>query len=80
MANILAESIDKKMASESLQRSEEKFRGLLKSVSDGNIIVNSFGRTGNVNKMLEKMTDYERNELVGKSVELLAPDRYTRHK
>jgi PAS domain S-box-containing protein len=55
---------------------EAKFRDLLESTPDAIIIVNKLGRIVLANSEAEKVFNYERREMLGKSVELLLPDRF----
>jgi PAS domain S-box-containing protein len=61
---------------ETLQASEEKFRALLESAPDAMIIVNVDGSIELVNAQTEKMFGYTRSELLGKSMDILVPDRF----
>jgi PAS domain S-box-containing protein len=53
-----------------------KFRALLESAPDGIVVVDASGRIKIVNGQAERMFGYSREELIGKAVEVLVPDRY----
>ncbi|HET9912106.1 MAG TPA: PAS domain S-box protein [Anaerolineales bacterium] len=58
------------------QQSERRFRGLLEAAPDGMVIIDHQGTIVMVNAQTEKLFGYKRDELVGKHVELLVPERF----
>ena len=63
-----------------LQMDEGGFKQFLEAVPDGLVIVNAQGKIQFVNKQVEGMFGYQPEEMLGKPIELLIPERFTRHK
>jgi two-component system, LuxR family, sensor kinase FixL len=62
------------------EAAESKFRSLLEAAPDGIVIVNVKGEIVLVNRQAEQLFGYQREDLLGKGIEMLIPDRFrTRH-
>lgn len=58
------------------KQAEARFRSLLEAAPDSMVIVDATGRIELVNAQTERLFGYGREELLGKNVELLVPERY----
>jgi len=61
------------------ERADEKFRGALESAPDAMVIVDKDGQIQLVNAETQKLFGYSRDELIGRPVEMLIPERYHTH-
>ncbi len=58
---------------------DRKFKDLLASLPDGVIITNNEGIMQMINNQVVELFGYNQNELVGKKVEVLIPERFSNH-
>jgi len=63
-------------STESCPISDNRYRRLLEAAPDGIVEVDGIGRIVLVNSQAEKLFGYRREELLGKSVEMLMPGRF----
>jgi PAS domain S-box-containing protein len=58
------------------KQEEQKFKALLEAAPDAIVIVRQDGKIALINSQTEKLFGYQRNELLGQSVEVLIPKRF----
>lgn len=70
---------DLKRAEAARLKSEEMLRGLFEFAPDTIVVVDERGEIIRVNAQVQKMFGYESDELIGKSIEVLLPERLQGH-
>lgn len=60
----------------SLRRTEKMFHGLIQSAPDPMVVIDGRGVIVLINEQTEKLFGWSRDELIGKAVEVLLPERY----
>lgn len=58
------------------KKSESKFMGLLESAPDAMVITNGNGKILMINAQTERIFGFNRDEIIGKEVELFVPERF----
>jgi PAS domain S-box-containing protein len=66
----------RKRAQEALRASENRFRSLFEFSPDAIIVTDREGRIAEVNGQVEKFFGYDRAELMGRTIEMLVPERF----
>ncbi|MFA6543470.1 MAG: PAS domain S-box protein [Limisphaerales bacterium] len=69
----------RKEAEAALRASEQRFQHLIESMPEPVLLANRKGEITYVNRQLERLLDYRREDLVGQPVELLVPDAHRAH-
>lgn len=59
-----------------LEKSESKFKSILEGAPDALVIANQDGTIQMINAQTEKFFGYNKDELIGKKVETIVPERY----
>ena len=67
---------DIKQIEDALRNSEAKYRGFLDSAQDAILIANKEGKITYINQQTASWFGYSREELVGRPIEVLVPERY----
>lgn len=70
---------ERKKAEAALIKSESKYRGLMETAPDGMVTVDSKGEIEIINQQLQNLTGYKSDELIGKPVGILIPERFDTH-
>ena len=70
---VIRDITERKKYEEALKKSEEKYQSLIENANDAVISINREGVIVTLNKKVEDMYGYTREELLGKSVVLLVP-------
>jgi PAS domain S-box-containing protein len=76
VVSAIRDMTDRKLAVEVQRKSEEQFRALIESSPDGMVMVDTSGAIQQVNAETETLFGYRRDELIGRPLETLVPERF----
>jgi PAS domain S-box-containing protein len=76
VVSAIRDMTDRKLAAEVQRKSEEQFRALIESSPDGMVMVDTSGAIQQVNAETETLFGYRRDELIGRPLETLVPERF----
>jgi PAS domain S-box-containing protein len=77
---VLARDVTERIRNEEARRrSEEQFRRMIEHSSYGKLLIDDFGKIRLINAEIEKQYGYSRDELLGKDLEVLIPERFRRN-
>ena len=62
-----------------IEESQKRFRTLLESAPDAMVIIDASGEIMMVNRRTEELFGYSRDEMAGKPIEMLMPQRFREH-
>ena len=70
---------ERKRTEAALRASEERFRTVVESSANGLVMVDGEGRIVLLNRQIERLFGYRREELIGRPIEALIPPRFRMH-
>ncbi len=79
MVGTMTDITERIRAEDALRESEERFRAVVESASNGLVMVDGDGRIVLLNRQIERLFGYRRDDLLGRPIEILIPHRFRTH-
>ena len=75
----ISERLKAEASEMAMRESETRFRRVVEASPNAMVVISSNGMIGMVNTQAEKVFGYRRDEMLGKAVEMLVPERFRSH-
>jgi diguanylate cyclase (GGDEF)-like protein/PAS domain S-box-containing protein len=78
-ADRVGAEFERRLAHKALEESQARFEGFFETAADAAVIVDKSGGIVQVNSKFEELFGYERDEIIGRSIDILVPEESRKH-